>query len=235
SGYGGCEKASDSYAPDLDYQGDLRAVARSFGAIEGGLKQGAERSVAEGLRGQGSMPNFGDCAVGSGRPKATLLSVQGRFIDGSTDSQQRNPIGTEPKVRLEKQCEWKRGGEVLGSKIMAAFRNSGQGRRKEATSHSFLFDHFASRHPVQATLRLAPLGLDRHPSRCREPTLRGRNGWSCPGGSPLQLSSLHRPTFSLKTRQNQKRGRRSWPADTVCPCLLSPCVRGAAAGAANVD
>lgn len=98
------------------------------------------------------MPNFGDCAVGSGLAKATLLSVQGRFIDGSTDSQHRNPIGTEPKVRLEKQCEWKRGGEVLGSKIMAAFRNSANCRREETACHSFLFDHFASRHPVQATL-----------------------------------------------------------------------------------
>ena len=126
------------------------------------------------------MPNFGDCAVGSGQAEATLLS-EGRFIDGSTDSQKRNPTGTEPKVRLEKQCEWKRGSEILRSKIMAAFRNSAKCRREEATCHSFLFDHFASRHPVQATLRFAPLGLDRDPSRCREPTLRRRNGRPCPG------------------------------------------------------
>jgi len=149
------------------------------------------------------MPNFGDCAVGSGQAEATLLS-EGRFIDGSTDSQKRNPTGTEPKVRLEKQCEWKRGSEILRSKIMAAFRNSAKCRREEATCHSFLFDHFASRHPVQATLRLAPLGLDRDPSRCREPTLRRRNGRPCPGRALFNFPlDIDRPSHGrpVKTRR----------------------------------
>jgi hypothetical protein len=37
---------------------------------------------------------------------------------------QRNPTGTEPKVRLEKQCERKRGSEIQRSKIKAANPNS---------------------------------------------------------------------------------------------------------------
>src|SRR5262249_15370224 len=91
SGEPGREKGGHTDAPDLDHPGDLRAVARSCGAIDGGLRQIVEgtepRSFAEGLPGQRTMPNFGDCAVGSGQAEAALLSVQGRFIDGCTDSQ----------------------------------------------------------------------------------------------------------------------------------------------------
>ena len=59
---------------------------------------------------------------GLAQADATLISARGRFKDGSTDSRERNPTGTEPKVKLEKQCEWKRGSEILRSKIMAAFQ-----------------------------------------------------------------------------------------------------------------
>jgi hypothetical protein len=52
------------------------------------------------------------------------------------------------------------------SKIKAS---GGEGTT-ESTCHSFQLQHFASRHPVKATLRLAPLGLDRDPSPCREPS-----------------------------------------------------------------
>ena len=121
------------------------------------------------------MPSFGDCAVGSGPGGSDSDFCPRPVYRWQHRLTKRNPTGTEPKVRLEKQCEWKRGSEILRSSIMTAFPNSGKCTMR-ASCHSFPYEHFASRHPVKATLRLALLGLDRDPSRCTELILRGRNG-----------------------------------------------------------
>src|SRR5580692_2275992 len=72
-----------------------------------------------------------------------------------THKKEPNQHGAQRK--LEKQCEWMRGSEIPQTKNLAS----------TPTCHSFPLEPFASRHPVKAALRLAPLGLDRVPSRCR--------------------------------------------------------------------
>jgi hypothetical protein len=66
--------------------------------------------------------------------------------------------------------------------------------------HSFRLEHFASRHPVKATLRLAPLGLDRGPSRCRD-RFPERKEWQ---GLTLAEADLN---FPLDTGQPSHGGR----------------------------
>ena len=66
--------------------------------------------------------------------------------------------------------------------------------------HSFRLEHFASRHPVKATLRLAPLGLERGPSRCRD-RFPERKEWQV-----LTLAEAD-PNFPLDTGQPSHGGR----------------------------
>jgi hypothetical protein len=69
---------------------------------------------------QGSIPNFDDCAVAPGSGGSNFDFCPRPVYRWQHRLTERNPTGTELKVRLEKQCEWKRGSEILRSKIMAA-------------------------------------------------------------------------------------------------------------------
>src|SRR5258708_4524969 len=50
------------------------------------------------LRGQGSIPNFGDCAVGSGPSRMTLISAERPVYIWQHRLTERNPTGTELKI-----------------------------------------------------------------------------------------------------------------------------------------
>jgi len=60
---------------------------------------------------------------------------------------QRNPTGTELKVRREKQCEWKRGGEIRRSKArpLIEWRDAKCSNRKEWGMASMHFPLFGCR------------------------------------------------------------------------------------------
>src|SRR5438445_12085446 len=72
---------------------------------------------------------------------------------------------------------------------MAALRNSGKCRR-QTTCHSFLFDHFRIAPPCPGYSAARSARPGQGPSSCREPTLRGRNGRSCPGRRPVSTFLL---------------------------------------------
>src|ERR1700681_1314311 len=115
-------------------------------------------------QGPRSIPNFGDCAHALTQAGATHVSAQDRLADGSTDSQEGTQQAQRPKRGSQNSANGSR--VVRCNDPRPIWQHSKQKwTTGQAACHSFLFEYFASRHPVQAALRLASLGLDRGPSR----------------------------------------------------------------------
>ena len=128
-------------------------------------------------QGPGSIPNFGDCAHALTQAGATHVSAQDRLADGSTDSQEGTQQAQRPKRGSQNSANGSR--VVRCNDPRPIWQHSKQKwTTGQAACHSFLFEYFASRHPVQAALRLASLGLDRNPSRrCESILIQGMAGF----------------------------------------------------------
>jgi hypothetical protein len=93
------------------------------------------------------------------RTGAVLETIQqpGRQLDCSARQICGPQLAPSPSW-LKAKCEWKRGDEA---------RTLESGSWDKVACHSLVYDDRASRPPVQATLRLAALGLDWARPRCR--------------------------------------------------------------------
>lgn len=132
SRYSGRQKVSHFDAPDLDHPRELRTAARSCDEIDGCLSQ--EISLEGGkhcLRMACEIKDRNRTSVtassGLAQVEVTLIFCVRPIYRWQHRLTQRNPTGTELKGRLEKQCEWKRGSEILRSKIMATVERTPSG------------------------------------------------------------------------------------------------------------